>query len=424
MRRNINKIIAFAAFISVINGSIIPASAEENIQNSYNSTSMQTQTNGKTVLTLDEAIKSAISNSETLALDYQKISYQNQTNDVNEELDDYKNIDDDKKSFNDDTRDITLNKLKQQEDFDQDILSQKITNKYNDIVTNQMKISEAEKTLEIKKKLLEDIHLKESLGIITPTNVQSTELEIEKLEIAQKSRENALKDSEYSFRALTGKDVTQYSLEQDVSYETLKVDGSIDDYLDKVIDNYLKYSEELVNLNKDYYNNSDNKVSSSDVASAKSAAEAATAPVRSDYPSPTYTYEDYENAKATYDATISAYTSEVSLRLAYISNKLSVDKDKTSLNENKRQFKDSLKTYYTNILTSEDNINYYKKNIELSNMNLSYAKVKFDLGMITESDYNAQLVSNEDLNLQLRSEIINYNILKEKIQKPWIAFSS
>jgi hypothetical protein len=44
--------------------------------------------------------------------------------------------------------------------------------------------------------------------------------------------------------------------------------------------------------------------------------------------------------------------------------------------------------------------------------------------MITESDYNTQVVSNDDLDLQLRSEIINYNTLKEEIQKPWIAFSS
>ena len=44
--------------------------------------------------------------------------------------------------------------------------------------------------------------------------------------------------------------------------------------------------------------------------------------------------------------------------------------------------------------------------------------------MITKSDYSTLVVSSEDLDLQLRSEIINYNILKEEIQKPWIAFSS
>ena len=45
---------------------------------------------------------------------------------------------------------ISLNKLKQQEDFDEELLIHKVTNKYNDIVTNQMKIDEAARVLEIK----------------------------------------------------------------------------------------------------------------------------------------------------------------------------------------------------------------------------------------------------------------------------------
>lgn len=421
MRKNINKIVAFAIGISVMSGSIMPAFAADNTQNSTNSkVSVQTQANSKTVLTLDEAIKSAISNSETLALDYQKINYQDQTNDTNEDLDDYNNISDNEKDFKDDSRDINLSKLKQQKEFDEDKLTQNVTTKYNDIVTSQMKIDKAAKTLEIKKKLLEDAKFKESLGMITGSSLQSTELEIQNLEITQKSDENALKDSEYSFKALTGEDVTKYSLEQDVKYEPLQIDGSIDDYLDNVIDSYLKYTEELVNLNKDYYNDSDNKVSSSDVADAKTTAEAATVPVRANYDS----YEAYETALTKYNSAISAYTSEVSARLTYLSNKLSVDEDQSSLNENKREFKDSLKTYYTNLLTAEDNINYYKKKIELSNKELSDTKAKYDLGIITESDYNTELVSNEDLDLELRSEIINYNTLKEEIQKPWIALSS
>ncbi|NRZ12932.1 hypothetical protein [Clostridium beijerinckii] len=50
-------------------------------------------------------------------------------------------------------------------------------------------------------------------------------------------------------------------------------------------------------------------------------------------------------------------------------------------------------------------------------------KLKYDLGMITESAYNSQVLSSEDLNIQLRSQIDNYNTLKQEIQKPWIAFS-
>ena len=56
-------------------------------------------------------------------------------------------ISDDKKDFNEDTRDIKLKQRKQQRDFDEDKLIQKITTAYNDIVTSQMKIDKAEKDI-------------------------------------------------------------------------------------------------------------------------------------------------------------------------------------------------------------------------------------------------------------------------------------
>lgn len=100
-----------------------------------------------------------------------------------------------------------------------------------------------------------------------------------------------------------------------------------------------------------------------------------------------------------------------------------MDQEQTSIDEDKKNFKNQLRTLYTNLITAQDNINYIKQNIELSNKNLSDAKLKYDLGMITESAYNSQVLSSEDLNIQLRSQIDNYNTLKQEIQKPWIAFS-
>ena len=44
------------------------------------------------VLTLDDAIKSAISISDTLTLDEKKIAYQDKTNDLNEEQDDFNKV--------------------------------------------------------------------------------------------------------------------------------------------------------------------------------------------------------------------------------------------------------------------------------------------------------------------------------------------
>ena len=420
MRKNINKIVALAIGISVMNGSIMPVFAADTTQNTSTTTTVQAQTIGKTLLTLDDAIKAAVSNSETLTLDEQKISYQDNINDTNKKLDDFTGVNGDKEDLNNNTRDNSLNQAKQQSDFDEDKLIQKTTTAYNSIVTSQKQIDKAAKTLEIKNKELNDAKLKNSLGITTTTDLTGTKLQIETLQNQQKSSQNALNDAEYSFKVLTGKDVTQYTLEQDIKYDTFKIDGSVDDYLDNSIDSYLNYKTQLIQLNKDYYNDSNNQVSASDVNTAETDSAAVVVPPKPGDgnldPNAYQKYEDKLAEKQKYAGTLSA-------RLLYLNTRLGVYTQETTLNETKKQFKEQLRTFYTNILALEDNITTLKKNIDLNNKQISNAKLKYDLGLITKSDYNTQVLSTEDLDLQLRGYINQYNTLKEEIQKPWIAFS-
>jgi len=426
MRKNINKLVAFAIGISVMSGSVIPAfAADTTTQNTSTITSVQAQTNVKSSLTLEDAIKAAVSNSETLTLDEQKISYQDKINGVNEKVDDANvTITDDKKNLDNDTADNSLNQAKQQRDFDEDKLVQKTTTAYNGIVTSQKQIDKATKALEIKNKELNDTKLKNSLGIVTTTDLTATQLQIESLQNQQKSSQNALKDSEYSFKVLTGKDVTQYTLEQDIKYDTFKIDGSVDDYLDNAIDSYLKYKTQLIQLNKDYYNDTANQVTVDQVNQAETAAKSATKPSEpADGNTDPNAYQKYMDAMTTYNTTTNSYTGLLAARLGYLSARLNVYQQETSLNETKKQFKEQLRSLYTNLLTTEDSITTLKKNIDLNNKQLSNAKLRYDLGLITKSDYNTQVVSSEDLELQLRSAINSYNTLKEEIQKPWIAFS-
>lgn len=420
MRKNLNIIVAFAIGISIIGGSSIPALAADNTIEINTLTNELYLKGQRPLLTLDDAIKGAVSSSETIQLDIKKINYQDNVNDLNEELDDYNNISGDEEDYKDDTRETTLDKLRQKRDFDEDILVEKVTEAYNGIVTSELKIQKASKKLEIKNKELGDAKLKEKLGIITSTNLKSIELEIEDLEISKRTSENSLKDAEYSFKVLTGKDVTKYSLEKDISYETLKIDKSVDGYFDNVIDKYLKYNEELLKIQKEYYKDSDAKVTDADVSDAKEVTDGAVEPKLSDYAGDV---DEYEAAYNKYEKDKSAYTNAVSQRLTYLANKLSVDESQITLNQNKKEFKNQLKALYTNLRTSEENISHLKKNIELNNKELSDLKLKYDLGMITESAYKTEVLNNRDLDIKLRDTIDTYNALKAKIQKPWIAFS-
>lgn len=426
MKKRLNKIIAFAIGISVMSVSIVPVFAKDITQNTNNVTNAQTQANQKPVFTLDDAIKSAINNSEVLAFDEKKINYMDKINDLNEKIDDTPQLvgkveiemSDDRKDLNKDTRDIKLKQYKEQKDFDEDKLIQKVTTTYNNIVTSKMKIEEAKRQIELKKKELNIAKVKNDSGVITTVDFNGNELKVEDLQDKLKSSENTLKDAEYNFKILTGKNIEQHSLEQDIKFNKFKIDGSIDEYLDNVIEKYLKYSTKLIELNKDYFNDNDNKVD--DVTDKdKPSDEKPTFSENEDINS----YEQYQNKLDSYYQKRELYAFKLSMRLAYLNAKLGTYEGETNLNEAKKQFKEQLRAFYTNLVTMEDNINLLKKNILLTNKQLSILKVKYDDELITKTDYDTQVVNSEDLDIQLRNAIDKYNTLKEQIQKPWIAFS-
>lgn len=428
MRRNINKIIAFAIGVSVMSGSVIPVFAAD----STSTTATASSTAGATttanvqsnVLTLDDAIKSTISISNTLALDEQKIAYQDKENDITKDADDFNDVDDDKEKYDDDTADTTLDQLKQQRDFDEDSLTQKVTDQYNNIVTSQMKIDMSTKQLAVDQQNLQHAKLQESLGISTSIDTQSKALAIQKEQNALTTSQNQLKDAEYTFKVLTGKDVTQYTLEKDIKFEPFQIDGDIDTYLDNIIESQLEYKEELLSISKDYYNDkdyeSDNGITTDDVNNAESAAEAASKPTLADG-ADLDAYEKYQNDLAAYNNTKNAYTGILTKRLSYLSTKLGNYQNDVTIQNTKKQLKDQLKAYYTNLQTYEASVNYCKNEVQLYNEQLSNAKLKYDLGMMTETDYNAQVVSTLQAQIDLRNAIVAYDQNKEYIQKPWIA---
>lgn len=435
MKKYLNKIIAIIIGTSVISGSIVPAFAEDIMQNIDKVTDVQSKTNTKPVLTLNEAIKSAITTSEILALDEKKISYMDKTNDINEKIDDNPQLigkaeiemPNERKDLNKDTRDIKLKECRQQRDFDEDKLIQKVTASYNNIVTSQMEIDKLKKEITLKEKDLNIARVKSDVGSAASVEIDTNSIGLEDLEDKLKSSESSLKDAEYDFKNLTGKDVSVYSLEQDISFNKLTIGGSVDEYLDNAVEGYLKYSTQMVQLNKDYFNDADNKVP--DVTDKDKPTDEKPTLVSGDSTDLSSlnanlkAYETYSAQLDQYYQERYTYAFKLSARLAYLNARLGTYESETNLNETKKQFKEQLRDLYTMITTTEDNINLLKRNIEFSNKQLRISKVKYDSELITKSDYEHQVVNSQDIDIQLRCAVDRYNTLKEEIQKPWIVFS-
>ncbi|OOM78420.1 TolC family protein [Clostridium sp. BL-8] len=431
MKRNFNRIIVIAIVASVLNVGMVPVFASDITQNPNIYEVVQAQANANTILTLDDAIKSAISISEILALDEKKISYTNKINDVNKQIDDDPQmvgkqeipLPDNRKDLNDDTRDVKLKQCKQQRDFDEDKLIQNVTNAYNDLVTSQMRIAKLKKDIELKNEELNITKIKNSIGSATDVDVDASSNSLEDLKSKLKSSESSLKDLQYNFKVLTDKDLMKYSLDQNIKYGVFKIDGSIDEYLDNVVENYLKYSTQLVQLNKKYFNDSDNKVDDIPDSDKPSDAMPVLSTSTDDIAENLKAYEEYQGSLDKYYQERYMYAFKLSTRLGYLNGKLGTYEGETNLDETKKQFKEQLRNFYTMLTTTEDSINLLKKNIELTNKQLRIANVRYDTGLMTKVDYDHLVVNSKDLDIQLRSAIDRYNTLKEEIQKPWIAFS-
>ena len=395
MRKNINKLVAFAIGVSIIGGSIIPAfAADTTTQNTSTTTNVQAQANVKPVLTLEDAIAAGIANDNTILLEIKNINLQEDKLDIQDDIND--------SGYDYDNQELVVKQEKQKRDFMEDQVAQNITDKYNDLIAQSKSLEKIKKQIEVETKKFNDAKLQKDLGLMTSINLSQVEINIQTLKNSEVNAENKLKNSQDYFTVLTGKDLNKYVLDGDINYEVFRIDGSIDEYFDNIIDKYLEYDKESYDLFKDHVKD-DLKDTLPDTLPDKSS-------FSSDATDGTVTNPQTQNQK--YQKVIEGYT-------AYLDAKFRVVGKSVELSEKKKSYKQILNAYYTTLLSLENNINVLKSNIELSNKQLSIAKLQVDLGLITKTQYNSQVVASEDLDINLRGLIDNYNKIKNSIEKPW-----
>ena len=438
MRKNLNKIVAFAIGVSVISGLAIPVMADTKV--TYANSDSTNQNNAKQVLTLEDAINGAKSCSNTIAILDENIRLTQNINNLSETKDTVTNKDDDtiegvtdnQKDYNEDKRKLQLNQLEQKRDFAIDKLTQSVTDAYNSLIVSQAEISQLKNDIELQKTEIEQSNLKKSLGLMTDINIDQVNLGLQKNLNDLDNKQNTLKDDKENFKVLTGKDVDQYTLEDKIEYKKFVLDGSLDDYLDGVIDEYVSYTQEINDLNKDFWNDDDNATTSGAVKLAKDFYQDNKdnkAPILTEYlgdktgEEKTNAIADYLKASKKYTNGLSAYTGAIALRMNYLQNKSSVTTSELQLNETKDQYKKALRTMYTNLLNIEKSIDLLNSNVELSNKQLRIDKLNYDLGLQTKLAYDKSVSESETLNNQLKSTINSYNTLKAQLEKPWIALS-
>lgn len=429
MRKNINRLVAFAIGISVMSGAAIPVFAADTTTATSNSTtavstqsttttgtvSGQTQTNKTTitgtqikvkpVLTLEAAINAGISNSAKLGLQKKKINLEEDKLDIQDDLGN-----DDGYAY--DSQDLAVKEAKEDKEILEDQITQDVTDAYYEIVASDKKLETMKKDLEIKTKEFKDSELKQKLGLMTSTEIKTLEINLQTVKNSLQDKENTAKNSKDFFKVLTGKNLNDYILEQDPKFEVFKIEGSVDEYLDNIVEKYYKYDKKSVELLKDYVK--DIKVS-----------RPSEAPSSSDYSDDVDTTTGLvtKSAKDKYNDAMANYKAEMASYQNYLETRYNSSAKSVALDENKKNTKQTLKTNYAKLLNLENTINTDRANLEVNNKQLSILKLKYDMGLVTKTEYNKQVLQSEDLDTKLRADIDEYNKLKNKIRKPWLAGS-
>ncbi|CAI3582394.1 Conserved hypothetical protein [Clostridium neonatale] len=431
MKKNISLLIALALSVSLAGGNCISVSAIE--KSDFN---VSTSNNiGVSVITLDRAIDAAISNSENFKLkskeilDYKdKLKLQEYSNDFYEDIND-DDIDNELLEFSYDKLEIQKDQSEATKNFLKDQITADITDKYNAIILKEIEIENLKKSFEIKNNELYYLKAKVQIGKAKSNDLEDKEIEVKSLKDSITAKENSLSINKEYFGVLTNLNTSNCIFDRSVNYNKFKIDGSIDNYIDEKLDEYLHYNEEILNLTEDTFNevkdDGVDDILDEDPPSVPDKAKyVSTETDENGKPTASFNYGGYALGMMEYQSKIESYIKHLQRYESYLDGKYSIDEGKVKLEDSKKKLKNGLKESYAALLDLENTIDNLSDTVNSTNKKLEFAKASVENGLMTENDYNSKVLSAKDLESNLRKLVNTHDKLKNNIEKPWTLSSN
>ena len=431
MKKNISLLIALALSVSLAGGNCISVSAIE--KSDFN---VSTSNNiGVSVITLDRAIDAAISNSDSLKLKSKEIKYykdklklQEYSNDFYEDIND-DDIDNELLEFSYDKLEIQKDQSEATKNFLKDQITADITDKYNAIILKEIEIENLKKSFEIKNNELYYLKAKVQIGKAKSNDLEDKEIEVKSLKDSITAKENSLSINKEYFGVLTNLNTSNCIFDRSVNYNKFKIDGSIDNYIDEKLDEYLHYNEEILNLTEDTFNevkdDGVDDILDEDPPSVPDKAKyVSTETDENGKPTASFNYGGYALGMMEYQSKIESYIKHLQRYESYLDGTYSIDEGKVKLEDSKKKLKNGLKESYAALLDLENTIDNLSDTVNSTNKKLEFAKASVENGLMTENDYNSKVLSAKDLESNLRKLVNTHDKLKNNIEKPWTLSSN
>ena len=406
MKKNINKLIAIGIGLSVIVGNVSPVLATETIRDSKINTISGASENSLKILTLDKAIEAGLNNDDQMKILSSNLNYYKDLQDYYDEADN---------DNGEDQNDVNIDSAKQSKEFRKDAVEYEITNLYNSIVLAEKQVEYQREIVNNEGTKTSNMKLKYNKGLIDSVSMSKQEASLKTEKDTLQAKINSLNDLKEKLKLATGINVNNYTFDDRLNYEKLKLDGDLESYIDDKISIITKYDRELADLLEDAVDDmKDDDLDDLEMPDKDKFYNIPKTDSEGNVIGNDFNTTEYNTAR---DNVLSAYK-------GYLDAKKGSESASAGVNIKEKTYKNMLRSNYSNILAMEDGIDQLITNIDIANKSLANTKLQYQLGLMTTNDYNTAATGYRQLDISLRQTLNQYYQLKIVFEKPWAVSSS
>ena len=406
MKKNINKLIAIGIGLSVIVGNVSPVLATETIRDSKINTISGASENSLKILTLDKAIEAGLNNDDQMKILSSNLNYYKDLQDYYDEADN---------DNGEDQNDVNIDSAKQSKEFRKDAVEYEITNLYNSIVLAEKQVEYQREIVNNEGTKTNNMKLKYNKGLIDSVSMSKQEASLKTEKDTLQAKINSLNDLKEKLKLATGINVNNYTFDDRLNYEKLKLDGDLESYIDDKISIITKYDRELADLLEDAVDDmKDDDLDDLEMPDKDKFYNIPKTDSEGNVIGNDFNTTEYNTAR---DNVLSAYK-------GYLDAKKGSESASAGVNIKEKTYKNMLRSNYSNILAMEDGIDQLITNIDIANKSLANTKLQYQLGLMTTNDYNTAATGYRQLDISLRQTLNQYYQLKIVFEKPWAVSSS
>ena len=406
MKKNINKLIAIGIGLSVIVGNVSPVLATETIRDSNINIISGAAENSLKILTLEKAIEAGLNNDDQMKILSSKSNYYKDLQDYYDEADN---------ENGEDQNDVNINSTKQSKEFRKDGVEYEITNLYNSIVLAEKQVEYQREIVNNEETKTSNMKLKYNKGLIDSVSMSKQEASLKTEKDTLQAKINSLNDLKEKLKLATGINVNNYTFDDRLNYEKLKLDGDLESYIDDKISIITKYDRELADLLEDAVDDmKDDDLDDLEMPDKDKFYNIPKTDSEGNVIGNDFNTTEYNTAR---DNVLSAYK-------GYLDAKKGSESASAGVNIKEKTYKNMLRSNYSNILAMEDGIDQLITNIDIANKSLANTKLQYQLGLMTTNDYNTAATGYRQLDISLRQTLNQYYQLKIVFEKPWAVSSS